>query len=613
MCGITGTIRIGDHDLIERMTALISYRGPDDHGIYEDSEVRLGHRRLSIIDLSESGHQPMQTDDGDLVITYNGEVYNYRELRAELEKRGHRFQSASDTETILFAYREFGLDFLNHLEGMFAFALWDRRQQQLVIARDRIGIKPLFYFQQGDGLAFASELKPLLLVPGLERRVNRRALRSAIRYASNIEDESMLATVFKLPPGHWLIWREGVVKLGKYWTHPLPAPRQWNEKQLAREVREKLARVVESHMISDAPLGAALSGGLDSSGIVALMASRAGEGKVDTFTVGHGTDDPDLLNARLVAEHCRTNHHEIFVTAENVADLLPEVMWHLEEPLGQMEAVQMYVNYREAAKFVKVLLIGEGADECFGGYSRYKLLHERLPMPSSFRKELYNRVYMYADKAPASMPARVVSRILWGRLPGSPLPDPHPRAAMPFVEHNGKHLLEHALSYDQQTYLHHLALKRADAVGMAHSLELRVPYLDRQIVELAAKIPALLMFKRGMEKYILRRALEPLLPRSITWRRKRAFQMRLDLGLVETLDHLCEKLLNTSDVRKRGFFDPKLVEELRRGRPGKYSTPMAHKVWSYRVWSIILCELWGRIFLDRPISASPPKNLAEVL
>jgi len=216
MCGIAGTIRIGDLDLVQRMTSLISYRGPDDHGFYEDGEVRFGHRRLSILDLSEAGHQPMISDDGELVITFNGEIYNFRKLRRELEKRGYRFHTETDTEVVLKAYREFGIDFLRHLEGMFAFALWDRKQRQLLLARDRTGIKPLFYYQQGDGLAFASELKPILLVPGLERRVNRRALRSAIRYASNIEDESMITSVFKLPPAHWLIWRDGVCTQGTY-------------------------------------------------------------------------------------------------------------------------------------------------------------------------------------------------------------------------------------------------------------------------------------------------------------------------------------------------------------------------------------------------------------
>lgn len=612
MCGIAGTVRLGDLDLVQRMTNLIAYRGPDDSGLYEEGEVRLGHRRLSILDLSEAGHQPMLSDDGQLVITFNGEIYNFLTLRHELEKKGYRFHTETDTEVMLNAYREFGIDFLTHLEGMFAFALWDRKLRQLLLARDRTGIKPLFYYQRGDGLAFASELKPILLVPGLERRVNRRALRSAIRYASNIEDESMMASVFKLPPAHWMIWRDGVCTKGSYWTHPVAAPEEWDEQTLANELRKTLTDVVQSHMISDAPLGAALSGGLDSSGVVALM-SQGRNGSVDTFTVGHGADDPDLIKARLVADHCRTNHHEILISTENVLDLLPAVIWHLEEPLGQMESLQMYINYREAAKFVKVLLIGEGADECFAGYARYKLLHSSIPLPDKVRKDLYERVYMYADQAPSTFPARALARTLWGHLPGSPLSDPKPLAPLPFAGGNGKYVLEQALVHDQRTYLHHLSLKRADAVGMAHSVELRVPFLDRKIVELAARIPASLMMRRGMEKYILRRALEPLLPREITWRRKRGFQMRLNLGLVDTLNYLCDKLLNPEAVKARGFFDPDLVNTLRYRRPGRFATPMAQKVWSYRVWSMILCELWARTFLDQDVVSGPATTVADLL
>lgn len=612
MCGIAGTVRIGDASLVERMTNLIAYRGPDDAGLYEDGEVRLGHRRLSILDLSEAGHQPMLSDDGELVITFNGEIYNFHTLRQKLEKSGHRFHTETDTEVMLNAYREFGIDFLTHLEGMFAFALWDRKLKQLLLARDRTGIKPLFYYQQGDGLAFASELKPILLVPGVERRVNRRALRAAIRYASNIEDESMIASVFKLPPAHWMIWRDGVCTQGVYWNHPVAAPERWNEETLAKELRQTLTEVVQSHMVSDAPLGAALSGGLDSSGLVALMA-QAHNGSVDTFTVGHGREDPDLIKARLVADHCRTNHHEILISAENVLDLLPAVIWHLEEPLGQMESVQMYINYREAAKFVKVLLIGEGADECFAGYARYKLLHPGIPLPNKIRKDLYERVYMYADQAPNTFAARAVARTLWGHLPGSPLPDPKPSAPLLFDGVNGKHVLEKALIHDQRTYLHHLSLKRADAVGMAHSVELRVPFLDRKIVELAARIPASMLIRGGMEKYILRRALEPLLPRSISWRRKRGFQMQLNQGLVDTLNYLCDKLLKPEAVKARGFFDPQLVDSLRYKRPGRFATPMAQKVWSYRVWSMILCELWARTFLDHDVAGGPVKTVADLL
>jgi asparagine synthase (glutamine-hydrolysing) len=611
MCGIAGTVRMGDASLIESMTSAMSYRGPDDCGYFEDGDVRFGHRRLSILDLSPAGHQPMQTEDGQVVITFNGEIYNYRGLRAELEKAGRQFRTGTDTETILYAYELHGLRFLEHLEGMFAFGLWDRGRRRLVVARDRTGIKPLFYYTRGGSLAFASELKPLLFVPGLERRVNRRALRSALRYASNIEDESMLESVFKLPPGHFLVWQDGRTEVGPFWNHPDAAPENWDEEQLTGEVRNRLRLAVESHMISDAPLGAALSGGLDSSGIVAFMAKRTVSG-VETFTVGHGNDDPDLLNARVVAEHCRTNHHEIMVSAGNVADLLPAVVWHLEEPLGQMESVQMHLNYREAAKFVKVLLIGEGADECFAGYARYKLLQPGLPAAAALRQALYERVYMYADEPPRSAAARLAARALWGTPARSPLADPVPRAPMPKLD-GGEYALERALNHDQRTYLHHLSLKRADALGMAHSMELRVPFMDRQIVEFASRIPARFLIRHGMEKYVLRRALAPLLPKEIVWRRKRGFQMRLNPELVETLGYLCDKLLPPAGVRARGFFDPALVSALLRARPGRSKTPMADRVWSFRVWSLILCEVWARIFLDRPPSMAPPARLADIL
>ena len=610
MCGIAGSVGVGGRDLVERMTAIMAYRGPDDSGIYVDGDVCLGHRRLSILDLSDAGHQPMESDDGELVITYNGEIYNYRELNCELTRQGYHFQSSTDTETILYAYREYGVDCLEHLEGMFAFALWDRRRQQLLLARDRTGIKPLFYYHDSDGLVFASELKPLTLIPGLDLKVNRMALRSAIRFASNIENESMLQSIHKLPPGHWLTWRGGQLQQSSYWTPPAPAPEPWDEEKLITELSCRLEQVVVSHMVSDAPLGAALSGGIDSSGVVALMSRHAGA--VNTFTVGHGSDDPDLRHARRVAEHCRTQHHEIVVSAENVANLLPAVVWHLEEPLGQMESIQMFVNYREAAPFVKVLLIGEGADECFGGYSRYKLLHPRFPLPPRTRLDLYNRVYMYADQPPRTALGRVLSRGLWGVPAASPLSDPYPCAPAPFegLTRPRGPLLEMALDHDRRTYLHNLSLKRADAVGMAHSLELRVPFMDRRVVELAARIPSSLLIRRGMEKYILRRALQKLLPHSIVWRRKRGIQMRLGLGLSETLSYLCDKLLRPADVRARGFFETDKVEALRRARPPRHATPMAHKVWSYRIWSILLCEIWARLF-SRPPDRLPASGESD--
>jgi asparagine synthase (glutamine-hydrolysing) len=573
----------------------------------------LAHRRLSILDLSEAGRQPMQTDDGQLVITYNGEIYNFRELREGLEAKGYKFRTGTDTEVILSAYHAYGFACIERFEGTFAFALWDRGRGHLLLARDRLGIKPLFYRECGDGLAFASELKPLLLLPGLERRVNRRALRSAIRFGSNIEDESMMSSIFKLRPGYHLLWRDGLCNSFPYWHHPRPVPETWDEERLTTELRCQLRQSVQSHMISDAPLGAALSGGLDSSGVVALMAESSPR-PIDTFTVGHGADDPDILAARLVAERWRTNHHEIAVEAENVADALPRVVWQLEEPLGQMETVQMFLNYRAAAKFVKVLLIGEGADELFGGYARYKIFEPLLPLPLSVRRDLYMRVYQHSDEPMATAFGRVLARGLWGASPISPLLDPQPRIVSPLGDVTKRgHAIERAMNYDQRTILPHLYLKRADAMGMAHSLELRVPFLDRQIVELAARIPGKLMVKSGAEKYVLRRALAPLLPPAIIRRRKHPLQMRVDMDLVDTLDYLCDRLLNPADIKARGFFDPERVARLRIGRPGRLAMDTERKFWTWRIWSIILCELWAWMFLDRLPTPDPPSRLADVL
>jgi len=613
MCGIVGTVRVGDLDLVRRMSDIIAYRGPDDSGLYEAGDVRLGHRRLSILDLSAAGHQPMQTDDGELVIVYNGEIYNFVELRQQLQSAGYRFHTGTDTEVILRACQRWGVDFLARLEGMFALALWNTRTSELLLARDRLGIKPLFYRVCDDGLIFASELKPMLLAPGLERRVNRRALRSAIRYGSNLENESMVATICKLPPGHLLVWRDGVCEVQRYWQHPCAAPQPWDEATLTTEVRERLRRSVQAHMVSDAPLGAALSGGLDSSGVVALMAEGSSR-PIDTFTVGHGEGDPDLQAARIVAEHWRTNHHELAVDADTIADVLPRVVWHLEEPLGQMETVQMFLNYRAAAKFVKVLLIGEGADELFGGYARYKVFEPHLPLPLAVRKDLYRRVYQHSDEPLATTTGRMLTQWVWGSPPLSPLPDAHPRAVPPLSHVNERaHGIEQATNYDQRMLLPHLYLKRADAMGMAHSLELRVPFLDRQIVELAARIPGCLMVRRGVEKYILKRALAPLLPPAIIARRKHPLQMRVDAGLVDTLDYLCDTLLKPSDVRARGFFEPDRVEQLRRTRPGYFATHTERKFWAWRIWSIVLCELWARMFLDRLPTPTPPARLSDVM
>lgn len=613
MCGIVGVVgdELADLDVVRRMTRLLRHRGPDDEGFHEAGVVRFGHRRLSILDLSELGHQPMVSEDGGLVITYNGEIYNFLELREELERDGHRFRTHTDTEVLLHGYRAWGDAVLERIEGIFAFGLWDADRDRLLLARDRAGVKPMFWHLRSAGIAFASELKPFRLLNGFVAEPNRRAIRSALRFACNLEDESMLAGVRKLPPGCKLEWKAGAVRMSRFWEHPDPAPRSWSPAAAADALRDTLGRVVRSQMISDAPLGAALSGGLDSSGIVALMAEQGA--RVATFTVGHGEDDPDLRNARIVAEHCRTDHHELLVESSEVADLLPRVLWFLEEPAGQMEAVQMFLNYEAASRHVKVLLVGEGADELFAGYDRFKLFDRSRPMTRGLRRALYARVYMYADRHPRHPVARVLSRAAFGALPRSPMQDPLPRFPEPALHGLGRErALEQALNHDQRTYLHHLALKRADATGMAHGLEIRVPFLGREVVELGATFRGDLMRRGGVEKWVLREALRPLLPPSIVDRRKRPFQMALDQGLVATLDLLCDRLLAPADVRARGFFEPEHVAALRRGRPSGRAPGIAHRVWSFRVWSMVMCELWARLFLDAAPDAGPPASLAEI-
>jgi len=612
MCGIVGVVRLAGRDVVERMTRLVAHRGPDDAGIWQEGEVVLGHRRLSILDLSPSGHQPMLTDDGESAIVYNGEIYNFVAVRAELERLGHRFRSHSDTEVVLLGYREWGDGVLERIEGIFAFGLWDAVAGRLLLARDRSGVKPLFWYQRDGGLAFSSELKPFRLLPGFVSEVNRRALRSTMRFVCNLEEESMLVGVRKLAPGGKLVWQSGRVQLSGYWSYPEPRPRPWSPRDAAASLRDVLGRTVRSQMISDAPLGAALSGGIDSSGIVALMAENGA--KVRTYTVGHGSADPDLIAARRVADHCRTEHHEILIESEDLADLLPRVTWFLEEPLGQMETAQMYLNYQAASKHVKVLLVGEGADELFAGYDRFKLFDASRMLTPGLREALYERFYLCADRQPRHRLARLMAQAAFGHLAPSPMADPLPRAGEPPIHGlQRERAMERAMNHDQRTYLHHLSLKRADATGMAHGVELRVPFLGRAVVELAASFPGDLSRRGGVEKWVLREAVRPLLPAAIVERRKRPFQMQIDRRLVDTLQRLCELLLPPDRVRSRGFFDPELVAALRAGRPRRSAAPNAHVAWAYRMWAMVMAEVWARLFLDRPPEAPPPATLDELI
>jgi asparagine synthase (glutamine-hydrolysing) len=610
MCGIAGAVGIGDRDMVARMTNMMHYRGPDDAGLYEHGEVCFGHRRLSIIDLTSAGHQPMISADGRLVITFNGEIYNFRELRRSLESKGRQFHSATDTETILHAYDEYGVECLSLLEGMFSFALWDHQDGKLLLARDHLGIKPLFYHLNGDGIAFASELKPMCLIPGLVRRANARALRSIVRYTCNIEDESILQSVFKLPAGEYLSWSKGKAHRCKYWRFPRIQASGQGLEQTSSTLRDTLTEAVKSHLVSDVPVGVALSGGLDSSALVAVM-SRLGE-PIKTFTAGHGIDDPDLISARIVAEHFGTDHHEAMLESGNLADLLPRVIWHLEEPMGLGAPVQMYLKYEQASRDVKVLLVGEGADELFAGYPHYKIFDRLLPLPWSLRKDLYQRGYMLADQRPETLTGRIAERLMLGEAPPTPLRRPRPRAGTADFDGHEQHPVAWALRHDQCTLLPHRLLKQADATGMAHSLELRVPFLDRRLVDLTASIPDRFMLRRLSGKYILRKSMAPLLPPKILNRPKRSFQIQFNAEVEEAMGDLCNRLLTTETVERRGWFDTQSITALRNGAR-RQTQPIARRFWNYRIWTVVSMEIWARMFLDRVPPATAPQTISELI
>lgn len=381
--------------LARSMASTLAHRGPDQEGVFCDDRVSLAHRRLSIIDLSENGRQPMTNEDGSVIIVFNGEIYNFAELRAELQSRGHRFASRSDTEVIIHGYEEWGIDAINRLRGMFAFALWDKRKKRLLLARDRIGIKPLYYYHVADRFIFASEIKAILEDRRVERRVNFQALYDYLGFEFVPAPQTMFEGISKLPAGHYLVIEDGKVSVKQYWDLSFQghdAPRDFGE--AVEKMREHLDLAVKSHLVSDVPLGVFLSGGLDSSCIVALM-RRHINGPLKTFTIGYEDKTfSELDYADLVARHCGTEHHVLMLDTMR-PEYVEQTLYHLDEPMTDLSTVPLYLLCRQAKEHVTVCLSGEGADESFAGYDRFKA--SRLNrwfslMPSFVRKEIVGRM-----------------------------------------------------------------------------------------------------------------------------------------------------------------------------------------------------------------------------
>jgi asparagine synthase (glutamine-hydrolysing) len=591
MCGICGIASPDsapppDPEVVARMNSHLVHRGPDSEGLFDGGPAILAARRLSIIDLA-GGRQPIASEDGNVVVVQNGEIYNYRELRRELEGRGHRFATASDTEVLVHLYEEHGDGFIERLRGMFALALWDARERRLLLARDRFGIKPLYYgFDEGT-LSFASELKAMLELPGFSRRIEPRAMAAYLAFNSIPAPLTIFAGARKLPPGCKLVWRDGSMTLARYArTGPVPGerPRGTAAGPLAAELRETLRDSVRAHLVADVPVGVLLSGGVDSTALAALATEEGGEG-VKTFSIGFEESGFDELDrARLIAERYRTDHHELVLRPDAV-ELLPKLVEAFDEPFGDSSAVPTYLVSQLAAGEVKVALSGEGGDELFGGYYTYvaDVLAPRFGRMAALASPLIEALPSSSGKASFDYKAKRFARAAhlpplerhhaWKEIfaPGgraallgdlAPDWDPVDVYRERYAETAGAEPLARLQDVDLGIYLVDDLLVKTDRSSMAHSLELRVPFLDQQVAEFAFGLPRALKVRGFAKKRLLRRAMAPLLPREILHGRKQGFSIPLAAWLRGPLEPFAREVLAPSTLARQGCLDPAAVTPL---------------------------------------------------
>jgi len=638
MCGIAGLVNWGDPALLQRMTDVQRHRGPDDRGTWtttshEQGFVGLGSRRLSIQDLSHSGHMPMTTEDGRYTIVYNGEVYNYPALRAELERAGTHLSSHSDTEAILLLYQQVGPGVLDRLNGIFAIAIWDARHEELFLARDHLGIKPLYYCLRGPRLAFASEAKAILLHPEISAVVDPEALRLFLTFLWVPEPLTMFQGIAKLPAGHYAIIREGNFRVERYWSvmpRTADAVYPMDEDEVIQGLREHFLRAVKSQMISDVPIGAYLSAGLDSSSIVAAMATQSPD-PVKTFTITfpeayrRGEILDDAAVARRTATHFGCDHREIVVSPD-VADLLPKLVWHMDDPTADPAIITAYLVAKEAKPHATVLFSGVGGDEIFAGYRKYRAheLAERYRrLPAGLRRGIVEPLFAQLPTfrgTPLRRPVRLAKKLvrsgslsprdrfigdsvylseveqtalLTERQRALWVGDPLSRHRLTYDDAAHADVLERMLYVDTQLFMPSLNLNYNDKMSMASAVEVRVPFLDRFLVEWVGEhVTPGLKLRNGQTKYVLRRAMEPLLPAEVLRQPKAGFGAPIDHWLSKELHGLVDDLLSPAAVARRGIFEPstlaRYVSDQRSGRRDR----------AYQIWTLLTLELWMQAFID---------------
>lgn len=616
MCGICGfTYR--DETLIKRMNDSIRHRGPDDDGVYVSDDVSLGHRRLSIIDLSPAGHQPMSDEDGSAWIVFNGEIYNYQEIRPVLEGKGYRFKSNSDTEVILHAYKEWGAACLDRFRGMFAFAIWDAGRKELFIARDRLGVKPLYYLQRDSKLFFASEIKAFKEAGLTGNELDAGAVNLYFTFRFTPGEQTVLKGVKRLQPGHYLVWKKGDIRIEKYWDIELDEEPASTERHPAERYVEEFLDIfreaVRLRMVSDVPVGAYLSGGLDSSFIVGIMAGMM-ERPVSTFSVGFPGGADESPYSSLVADHFHTDHHLLNVRA-NAVDVIPDVVWHLDEPLSDAATIPTYLMSQVTKKEVTVILSGEGADEQLGGYDKYKALYYPHLFRNAYPKFLFKAFSGYFHGHPKThraveylgnlndpslayvrfnsvfLPEERKGLFSSGELREEVSKQRELEIVRKYIDRKGD-FLNRLLLLDLKTWLPDDLLLKNDKMTMAHAVEARTPFLDHKLVEFLIKVPASLKLHWFREKYLLRKAMTGIVPPDILKRRKQGFSVPIHNWIKHDLKEMVDDLFDKKNLDSIGFINHNAVKDL-------MNKDLKNPYNMRQFWTVFSFLAWHRYFLKR--------------
>lgn len=624
MCGIAGFISENSERTAERASLLdamckeIIHRGPDEQGTAIEGRAAMGMRRLSIIDLA-TGQQPIYNTDRSKLIVFNGEIYNYRELKKDLEGRGYKFRTNSDTETIIHAFDEFGPACLDRLRGMFAFAIWDQKDQSLFLARDRVGKKPLFYTLAGGDLIFGSEIKVLLKHPGVKRELEHGALDAYLTFGYVPEELCILKGIHKLEPGHFLTFKNGNIKKERYWDFDYSRETlAADEAEIASDLLAKLTDAVGVRLISEVPLGAFLSGGVDSSAVVGLM-SRILDKPVKTFSIGFNEDSfNELKYAQMAASHFKTDHHEFMITPESFG-AIDELVWHFDEPFADPSSLPTYMLSKMARDHVTVALSGDGGDELFAGYTRYVKDKDRSGfglLPEGFRERMLRplsqalphgtRGKNYLFNISLDAAGRYIDSISHFNGPNkrkllsseiqTKMNGTFGRGDELFRQiagsSNSSDAIDNLLYLDSRTYLPGDILTKVDRMSMASSLETRSPLLDQELIDYSSRIPSSLKLKGHETKYIFKKAVEGFVPREILYREKQGFGVPIGEWINSQLRERIVGDLSERRTSERGYFDAKyvnlLIDEHRRGRRDH----------SHALWTLWMLELWHRRYID---------------